>query len=69
MSPHTSIVPISSLSMDQDSQPWRTMPHCPGPSRVVTALVPIISGMGDHISGQARGKLRGQVQSGTRLTN
>jgi hypothetical protein len=28
-SPHTSTVPIDSLSTDQGSPPWRTMPHSP----------------------------------------
>jgi hypothetical protein len=37
--------------------------------RVVTALVLTITGMGDHVSGRVRGKVCGQVQSGTRLTD
>jgi hypothetical protein len=37
--------------------------------RVVTALVPTITGMGDHVSGRVRGKVYGQVHSGTRLTD
>jgi hypothetical protein len=37
--------------------------------RAVTALVPTITGMGGHISGRVRGKVCGQVQSGTRLTD
>ena len=43
-----------------------TDPDC---SRAVTALVPTITGMGDHVSGRLRGKVRGQVHSGTRLTD
>jgi hypothetical protein len=43
-----------------------TDPDC---RRVVTALVPIITGMGDHVSGRVRGKVYYQVQSGTRLTD
>jgi hypothetical protein len=35
----------------------------------VTALVPTITGMGDHVSGHVRGKVHCQVQSGTRLTD
>ena len=35
----------------------------------VTALVPTITGMGDHISGRVKGKVYGQVHSGTRLTD
>ena len=35
----------------------------------VTALVPTITGMGDHVSGRVRGKVHCQVQSGTRLTD
>jgi hypothetical protein len=37
--------------------------------RAVTALVPTITGMGDHVSGRVRGKGYCQVQSGTRLTD
>jgi hypothetical protein len=35
----------------------------------VTALVPTITGMGDHVSGRVRGKVCGQVHSGTRFTD
>jgi hypothetical protein len=35
----------------------------------MTALVPTITGMGDHVSGRVRGKVCYQVQSGTRLTD
>jgi hypothetical protein len=37
--------------------------------RAVTALVPTITGMGDHVSGRVRGKVCGQVHSGTSLTD
>jgi hypothetical protein len=37
--------------------------------RAVTALVPTITGMGDHISGRIRSKVCCQVHSGTRLTD
>jgi hypothetical protein len=43
-----------------------TDPDC---RRSVTALVPTITGMGDHVSGRVRGKVCGQVHSGTRLTD
>jgi hypothetical protein len=43
-----------------------TDPDC---RRAVTALVPTITGMGDHILGRVRGKVCGQVHSGTRLTD
>ena len=43
-----------------------TNPDC---RRAVTALVPTITGMGDHVSGRVRGKVYCQVQSGTRLTD
>jgi hypothetical protein len=43
-----------------------TDPDC---CRAVTALVPTITGMGDHVSGRMRGYVCGQVQSGTRLTD
>jgi hypothetical protein len=35
----------------------------------VTALVPTITGMGDHVSGRVRRAICGQVHSGTRLTD
>jgi hypothetical protein len=37
--------------------------------RGVTALVPTITGMGDHVSGRVRGEVCCQVHSGTRLTD
>jgi hypothetical protein len=43
-----------------------TDPDC---SRAVTALVPTITGIGDHISSRVRGKVCCQVHSGTRLTD
>jgi hypothetical protein len=43
-----------------------THPDC---RRAVTALVPTITGMGDHVSGRVRGKVCCQVQLGTRLTD
>jgi hypothetical protein len=43
-----------------------TDPDC---RRAVTALVPTITGMGDHVSGLVRGKVCCQVHSGTRLTD
>jgi hypothetical protein len=43
-----------------------TDPDC---RRVVTALIPTITGMGDHVSGRVRGKVCGQVHSGTRLAD
>jgi hypothetical protein len=42
-----------------------TDPDC---RRRVTALVPTITEMGDHVSGRVRGYVCGQVHSGTRLT-
>jgi hypothetical protein len=41
----------------------------PDSRRAVAALVPTIIGMGDHVSGRVRGKVCGQVHSGTRLTD
>jgi hypothetical protein len=35
----------------------------------VTALVPTITGMGDHVSGRVRGYVHCQVHSGTKLTD
>jgi hypothetical protein len=43
-----------------------TDPDC---RRAVTALVPTITRMGDHVSGRVRGKVCYQVHSGTRLTD
>jgi hypothetical protein len=43
-----------------------TDPDC---RRAVTALVPTITEMGDHVSGHVRGKVCGQVHSGTRLSD
>jgi hypothetical protein len=37
--------------------------------RAVTALVPTITGMGDHVSGRVRRAICRQVYSGTRLTD
>jgi hypothetical protein len=37
--------------------------------RAVTALVPTITGMGDHVSGRMRRAICCQVHSGTRLTD
>jgi hypothetical protein len=42
---------------------WLTDPDC---RRAVTSLIPTITGIGDHVSGRVR---RGQVHSGTRLTD
>jgi hypothetical protein len=41
----------------------------PGCRRAVTALVPTITGMGDHVSGRVRRAIYCQVHSGTRLTD
>jgi hypothetical protein len=43
-----------------------TDPDC---RRAVTALVPTITGMGDHVSGRVRGYVHYHVHSGTRLTD
>jgi hypothetical protein len=43
-----------------------TDPDC---RRAVTALVPTITRMGDHVSGRVRISIRGQVHSGTRLVD
>jgi hypothetical protein len=43
-----------------------TDPDC---RRAVTALVPTITGMGDHVSGRMRRAICCHVQSGTRLTD
>jgi hypothetical protein len=60
------------------SIPWQQKgAHClgvqcltdPDCRRAVTALVPTITGMGDHVSGRLRRAICGLVQSGTRLTD
>jgi hypothetical protein len=60
------------------SIPWQQIrAHClgvqcltdPDCRRAVTAIVPTITGMGDHVSGRVRSKVCGQVHSGTRLTD
>jgi hypothetical protein len=43
-----------------------TDPDC---RRAVTALVPTITGMGDHVSSRVRRAICCQVQSGTKLTD
>jgi hypothetical protein len=68
-SPHTSTIPIDSPSTEGGPPTWRTMPHLPHCRRAVTAFVPTITGMGDHVSGRVRRSIRGQVPSGTRLTD
>jgi hypothetical protein len=68
-SPHTSNVPIDSLAQKGAHRlgvQCLTDPDC---RRAVTALVPTITGMGDHVSGRVRRAICGQVQSGTRLTD
>jgi hypothetical protein len=68
-SPHTSTVPIDSPSAERGSRlgvQCLTDPDC---RRAVTALVPTITGMGDHVSGRVRRAICCQVQSGTRLTD
>jgi hypothetical protein len=63
-----SIVPIDSLFV---ARPHRLGIQCstdPDRRRVVAALVPTISIMGDPVSGQVRGKVRARLNSGTRLT-
>jgi hypothetical protein len=68
-SPHTSTVPIDSPSAERGSRlgvQCLTDPDC---RRAVTALVPTITGMGDHVSCRVRRAIYCQVQSGTRLTD
>jgi hypothetical protein len=65
-SPHTSTVPIDSW---QQKGAHRLGVQCltdPDCRRAVTALVPTITGMGDHVSGRVRRAICGQVHSGTR---
>jgi hypothetical protein len=44
------------------------MPTDPGCRRVVAALAPTKASLGDHISGQVKGKVGARLHSGTRLT-
>jgi hypothetical protein len=64
-SPHTSTVAIDSLATEQRSRSWRTI--VPGCRCATAALVPTIASMGEPVSGPVRGKVCGQVQSGTSL--
>jgi hypothetical protein len=68
-SPHTSTVAIDSPPTDQGSPSCVQCLTDPDCRRAVTALVPTITGMGDHVSGRVRGKVCCQVHSGTRLTD
>jgi hypothetical protein len=68
-SPHTSTVPSiprQQIRAHRLRVQCLTDPEC---RRAVTALVPTITGMGDHVSGRVRGYVHCQVQSGTRLTD
>jgi hypothetical protein len=68
--PHTH-QPSSSIPRQQN-RAHRLGVQCltdPDRRRAVTALVPTITGMGDHVSGHVRGKVCEQGHSGTRLTD
>jgi hypothetical protein len=68
-SPHTSpspSIPWQQIRAHRLGVQCLTDPDC---RRAVTALVPTITGMGNHVSGRVRGKVCGQVHSGTRLTD
>jgi hypothetical protein len=43
-------------------------PAKPDCRRAVTAIAPTIASIGDHVSRQVRGKVRAQIDLGTRLT-
>jgi hypothetical protein len=68
--PHTNqpspSIPWQQIRAHRLGVQYLTDPDC---SRAVTALIPTITGMGDHVSGRMRGKVCGQVHSGTRLTD
>jgi hypothetical protein len=68
-SPHTSIVPIDSLATERAHRLGVQCLTNPDYRRVVTALVPTITGMRDHVSSRVRRAICGQVHSGTRLTD
>jgi hypothetical protein len=59
-------IPLQQIRAHRLGVQCLTDPDC---RRVVTALVPTITGMGDHVSGRVRGKVCGQVHSGTRLAD
>jgi hypothetical protein len=67
-SPHISTVPIDPPFAARAHRLGIQCSTNPGCRRAVAALVPTISGMGDHVSGQVRGKVRARLHSGTRLT-
>jgi hypothetical protein len=66
--PHTyqpsSSIPRQQIRAHRLGVQCLTDPDC---RRAVTALVPTITGMEDHVSGRVRGKVCCQVHSGTRL--
>jgi hypothetical protein len=68
--PHTHqpspLIPRQQIKAHRLGVQCLTDPDC---RRAVTALVPTITGMGDHVSGRVRGKVHCHVQSGTRLTD
>jgi hypothetical protein len=59
-------IPLQQIRAHRLGVQCLTDPDC---HRAMTALVPTITGMGDHVSGRVRGKVCGQVHSGTRLTD
>jgi hypothetical protein len=63
-----SIVPIDPPFVARTHRLGMQCPTNPGRRRAVAALAPIISRMGDHVSGRVRGKVRARLHSGTRFT-
>jgi hypothetical protein len=55
-SPHTSAIPIDSPFAARAHRFGMQCPTDPDRRRAVAALAPTISRMGDHVSGQVRGK-------------
>ena len=67
-SPHISTVPIDPPFAARAHRLGIQCSTDPGCRRAVTPLVPTISRMGDHVSGQVREKVCARLHSGTRLT-
>ena len=65
LAPERGCIPRQQIRAHRLGVQCLTDPDC---RRAVTALVPTITGMGDHVSGRVRA-ICGQVQSGTRLTD
>jgi hypothetical protein len=67
-SPHMSTVPIDPPFAARAHRLGMQCPTNLGCRRAVTPFAPTIASMGDHVSGQVRGKLCARLHSGARFT-